>query len=169
MKIFSRNGSLLFESTYDNLLEALKEGLSKGADLSGANLSRANLSGVNLYGAKGIMIEDLTIQQTRILPEGDIIGYKKCYNQKGEAVIVKLLIPSDSIRSHAFGRKCRCSYAIVLEVFGEYTSIHSTHDSTFTYEVGRRVEPTLPFSDDWKEECKSGIHFFITRIEAENY
>ena len=34
---------------------------------------------------------------------------------------------------------------------------------------GATVNPTLPFSDNWQEECESGIHFFITKIEAENY
>ena len=53
--------------------------------------------------------------QTRILPEGDIIGYKKCR----DGVIVKLLIPIKAKRSHAFGRKCRAEYAKVLEIFGE--------------------------------------------------
>lgn len=34
---------------------------------------------------------------------------------------------------------------------------------------GATVNTTLPFSDNWQEECESGIHFFITKIEAENY
>lgn len=36
---------------------------------------------------------------------------------------------------------------------------------------GRRppVRPTKPFDENWMEECSSGIHFMITKIEAENY
>ncbi|MGN6772504.1 MAG: DUF5758 domain-containing protein [Rhizobiaceae bacterium] len=82
-----------------------------GANLSRANLSRANLSGANLSCAKNA---DLVIARTRILPDGDLIGWKKCSGD----VIVKLRIPETAKRSHAFGRKCRAEYADVLEVIG---------------------------------------------------
>ena len=130
-----------------------------GADLSGADLSGADLSGADLSGAKNA---DYAIAQTRILPEGDLIGWKKC---KGD-VIVKLRIPESAKRSHAFGRKCRAEYADVLEVFGG--NAISQHDGKTEYVVGTRVYPD-GFSDDWQKECANGIHFFITRIEAENY
>jgi len=81
-----------------------------GADLSGANLSGADLSRANLYGAKlfganlygtlGIEDHSLAIAQTRILPEGSLIGWKKCRHGR----IVKLRIPEEAKRSHAFGR-----------------------------------------------------------------
>ncbi len=136
-----------------------------GANLSGANLSGADLSGANLYGAdlSGAKNADYAIAQTRILPDGDIIGWKKCRNN----VIVKLRIPESAKRSHAFGRKCRAEYADVLEIFGEGKAI-SSHDGTTEYVVGQRVMPDS-FDENWMEECSSGIHFFITRIEAENY
>ena len=140
-----------------------------GADLRGANLRGADLCGADLYGAylnedTKIDTESLAFAETRFLPEGDIIGYKKCRNN----VIVKLLIPKEAKRSHAFGRKCRAEYAQVLEIFGAKIAT-SHHDNNFTYEVGDTVKPTTSFSEDWFNECESGIHFFITRIEAENY
>ena len=55
-----------------------------------------------------------------------------------------------------------------LEIFNAEIAT-SQYDSNFTYRVGDIVEPELPFSKDWFNECESGIHFFITRIEAENY
>jgi hypothetical protein len=62
------------------------------------------------------------------------------------------------------GRKCRAEYAIVLEGNGK-----SSYDSAFRYKVGERVEPKEKFNADIREECTSGIHFFITRAEAEAY
>ena len=129
-------------------------------DLSDANLSDANLSYVDLSCAKNV---ELALARTRILPDGDLIGWKKC---KG-GIIVKLRIPETAKRSHAFGRKCRAEYADVLEVIGEGKAI-SGHDRKTRYVVGQRVFPDK-FDENWQNECASGIHFFITRLEAENY
>jgi hypothetical protein len=137
-----------------------------GAYLSGANLSRANLSRANLSRAdlSGADNSELTIAKTRILPDGDIIGWKKCSNN----ILVKLLIPKEAKRSSAFGRKCRAEYANVLEIIGSDIA-YSSHDESFIYKIGETVKPKDPFSEEWTEECASGIHFFITRLEAENY
>jgi len=131
-----------------------------GANLYGANLSEANLSEANLSGAEGA---DLVIARSRILPDGDIIGWKKCRDD----VIVKLRIPAEAKRSHAFGRKCRAEFADVLEVIGADKAI-SLHDRATVYASGERIVPDS-FDENWQEECSSGIHFFITRAEAEAY
>ena len=131
-----------------------------GANLSGANLSRADLSGANLSGVKN---SELVVAQTRILPEGDLIGWKKCK----DGVIVKLRISESAKRSHAFGRKCRAEYVDVLEVFGSEFGI-GDHDQKTEYRVGQRVHPDK-WDENWQEECSHGIHFFITREEAEAY
>jgi hypothetical protein len=129
-----------------------------GADLSGADLSRANLSGANLSGAENA---DLVIARTRILPDGDLIGWKKCKC----GAIVKLRIPEAAKRSHAFGRKCRAEYADVLDVIGAEVGV-STHDGKTEYRAGQRVT-CHEWSDNWQDECAGGIHFYITRAEAE--
>ncbi|WP_206173664.1 pentapeptide repeat-containing protein [Variovorax sp. RKNM96] len=146
-----------------------------GADLSGANLSGANLSRANLYGADlsganlsranlyGAKNAELAVAKTRILPEGALIGWKKCQKR----VIVKLRIPEEANRSHAFGRKCRAEFADVIEVIGAEVAI-STHDGVTEYRAGQRVTPDS-FSLDWQSECEAGIHFFITKAEAEAY
>ena len=198
--ILSRfTGSVLFTAEIDCLdseLESVKLGLSvkwglenkknlSGANLSSANLSGANLpsanlrsadlSGANLRGAdlrsadlRGTKGSKLVIAQTRILPEGEIIGWKKCRDQK----IVKLLIPREAKRSHAFGRKCRAEYVKCLEIFGSDGSVQteaiSLHDRKTKYTPGEFVYPDK-FSDNWQDECAPGIHFYITRIEAENH
>jgi hypothetical protein len=131
-----------------------------GANLSGANLSRADLSGADLSGAIGA---DLAFAKTRILPDGALIGWKKCL----EGVIVKLAIPAEAKRSHAWGRKCRAEFADVLEVIGAAKGI-SQHDGKTEYVAGKRVVPNS-FDENWQEECSTGVHFYITRIEAENH
>ena len=132
----------------------------RSADLQYANLQYADLQSANLQSAKN---SALAIAQTRILAEGGLIGWKKCK----DGVIVKLGIPAESKRSHAFGRKCRCEYAYVLEVFNGIEGI-STHDGKTKY-----VQNALVRCDKWNEnftiECTGGIHFFITREEAEAY
>jgi hypothetical protein len=137
-----------------------------GADLSRADLSRANLSGANLSGANlsGAKDADFAIASTRILPEGDLIVWKKCRDN----VLVKLLIPANAKRSHAFGRKCRAEFAKVLEVVGARKGV-SQNDCEFFYEAGKTVKPKEKFDDDYNNECSSGIHFFITKLEAENF
>ena len=153
-------------SVTPNMLPSIKLGLAiklaikNSADLSGAYLSGANLRDADLSGAKDA---DYAIAQTRILPDGDLIGWKKCK----DGVIVKLRIPEDAPRSHAFGRKCRAKFADVIEVIGADIGIAS-HDKKTEYKAGERVEAPN-WSDDWQTECAGGIHFFITRLEAENY
>ena len=132
----------------------------RSADLSRADLSRADLRGADLSRANGA---NLAIARTRILPEGDLVGWKKCRND----VVVKLAIPAAAKRSHAFGRKCRAEFADVIEVFGDGKAI-SLHDGKTEYVAGQRVTPDS-FDENWQEECSCGIHFFITRAEAEAY
>ncbi|MDH2091078.1 pentapeptide repeat-containing protein [Rhizobium pusense] len=142
----------------------------RSANLYGANLYCADLRSANLYGAnlrsanlKDAKDADLVIAQTRILPAGSLIGWKKCRDN----VIVKLRIPEEARRSHAFGRKCRAEFADVIEIIGAEEAI-SSHDGVTVYRAGERVTPDS-FDDNWQEECASGIHFFITKEEAENY
>jgi hypothetical protein len=138
-----------------------------GANLNGANLYRANLTGANLYRANltGAKIDDLLLARISIVPEfgTPFVGWKKCKDN----VIVKLAIPSKSKRSNSTGRKCRAEYVKVLEVFGADFGV-SVYDQEVEYHVGKIVR-----CDTWEpnrfEECGGGIHFFITRIEAENY
>ena len=142
----------------------LQDANLRGADLRDANLQGANLQGANLRDAKDA---DYAIALTRILPEGDIIGYKKCVDDK----IVKLLIPKEAKRSHAFGRKCRAEYAEVLEITKGSRKLKtaiSKNDNNFIYKVGETVKPDK-FDDNWQDECSNGIHFFISKIEAEKY
>ena len=88
-------------------------------------------------------------------------------------VIVKLRIPEDAKRTSGFSRKCRCSKAEVLEITkqnGEHVNrpAFSIYNHAFTYKVGDIITEEK-FCEDRYYECAKGIHFFITRKEAENY
>lgn len=148
------------------------------ADLYGADLSCANLHGASLYGANlsCANLSELTIAQTSIIPDdGDIIGWKKTYADNKTPIIVKLLIPADAQRSNGTGRKCRASKARVLDLqdmqgnsLPPDTTAYSGHDTDFTYKKGETVSVADFDTNRWNE-CASGIHFFITRIEAAEY
>ena len=141
----------------------------RGADLRdvnlrGADLRCVNLRGVDLSGIKDAdKMQDILISHTSICPEGTIIGWKKCRGN----VIVKLEIPAEVKRSNSTGRKCRAEYAKVLEVIGADVGV-SQNDCDTEYRVGEIVKPDEWDNNRWNE-CSNGIHFFITRLEAENY
>jgi len=141
------------------------------ADLSGANLRGADLSGADMRGAKNTETAEAL---TAILPAGALTVFKKARTARGK-VLVTLEIPPAAKRSNATGRKCRAEYAIVRGVEGigwEYdgSPVVSEYDGNFKYPaIGETVFPTQPFDTDRWNECASGIHFFITRYEAENY
>lgn len=148
----------------------------KGADLRYADLSDANLSDADLHRAYDVQ---LSIAKTSILPdEGDIIGWKKAWTDNETPltpVIVKLLIPSDALRSNATGRKCRASTARVLDLQDKQgnslpsdTTAYSSYDADFTYKKGETIHVENFDTNRWNE-CAPGIHFFITRIEAVKY
>ena len=127
----------------------------RGSDLRGSDLSGSNLSGSNLS----------NIQKARlsIVPElGEFTAFKKTVEG-----IVTLRIPEHAQRSNATGRKCRASEALVIALPAGCTEAHSLYDSTFVYCVGRTVKPEAVFCDDRWQECASGIHFYLTRSEAE--
>ena len=133
-----------------------------GANLRGANLHRTNLSGANLSGAKNIPAK--VTSTTTITPtSGQFIGWKSCQN----GVLVKLMVGKNAKRSNATGRKCRAEYVKVLGVIGAEFGI-SKHDRRTEYRVGKIVRCDKWESNRWVE-CGGGIHFFLTRIEAENY
>ena len=133
------------------------------ANLSDADLSDANLRGADLRGAIGI---------TMACPsDGAFIGWKKAITDNGIA-IVKLQITEDAKRSSATGRKCRCDKAQVLAIFdqngNEVETAYSNRDKSFVYKTGEIVVPDSFDEYRWNE-CSNGIHFFITRSEAEEY
>ena len=162
-------GANLYEA---DLREAdLREANLYGADLRGADLRGADLRGADLRGAK-IELTLLNNFYPICCPEvGSFVGWKKVRGN----LIVKLEVTENAKRSSAFGRKCRCNEAKVLDIqnldgtsVDDVTEAYSQHDENFVYRVGETVR-VEDFDDDRRNECAAGIHFFITRQEAVDY
>ena len=123
-----------------------------------------------------------------------MIGYKAAFivvYKRGEyipkPVVVKLLIPAGALVTTAFQRipllsmtiynKRRANMAIVKKIYSDdmkyayknSTIAHSNYSHRFTYMVGEKVVPTLPFDMNPLAECSSGIHFFASKEEAMQY
>ena len=123
-----------------------------GADLSGANLSRANLSGANLSGTR---LPGFQIPQT---------GTLEVWKKLAGGSLARLLILADSPRTATpIGRKCRAKSVLVLEGEGA-----SRHDPSVIYTPGK-VLVVENYDHDIRVECAPGIHFFLTREEAEAF
>ena len=153
-----------------NLIGAnLRDANLRGADLRGANLRGADLRGADLIDAKNA---ELVCARTSIVPEsGSFEGWKQCR----DGVLVHLLIPSEAKRSNATGRRCRADFVRVLEVISAevgYSKNPSGGPKT-EYRAGeliysKKEDGTVYFEEDRFEECAEGIHFYLSRIEAEN-
>ncbi len=152
---------------------SLRRANLRRADLRRANLYEVDLCRANLCEAKNqneAKYDETTAFFTLQCPEeGSFIGWKKAENDS----IVKLLITENALRSSATTRKCRCSEAKVLEIWDKNgknikeieTSFYNSH---LIYRVGETVR-IEDFDENRWEECSMGIHFFITRREAEMY
>ena len=143
--------AVIFTSAALTIKDAVIEAMKSGADLSRANLS----------GAKNAT---LVIAQLQHIPEtGSFEAWKKCRH----GVLVHLLIPADAKRSHGSERKCRADKVEVLEVIGADEGISICPDSVI-YRKGETVT-----ADQWDDNrwntCSSGIHFLLTKAEAEAY
>lgn len=171
-----------------NVENALFDGCPmRGANFKNANLVTAsfrycdmrncNIEGANLFGAvleyadlEGIVSDEDTQWFRLHCPEkGAFLGYKKCVNDR----MVQLLIPADAKRTSATLPSCRCSKAKVLTIKSfdfkkNYEEAWSLVDENFVYRKGQWVE-VKNFNEDRWQDSTTGIHFWMTREEAEAY
>ena len=162
------SGVVLNESNFTgaHLAEAdlsysfLKSATFKDANLKGANFHNAYLLNTNLTDAR---YNHNTIG-IHPAPEGDLIGWGK-----KSGVIVKLLIPAKAKRSCSTGRKYRAEYAECVEVYNgnKIVKVYNRYNNT-VYKEGYTVISHFWDNNRWNE-CTGGIHFFLTRQEAEEY
>jgi hypothetical protein len=150
------------------------------ANLSGAHLTSANLSGAHLSGAH-LTSADLTFanltdadlsdtildekEQCRkgvVLTES-MIGYKK----SDEGKIITIEIPIGAKVFSINNNKRRTNKANVIDMQGE-TELSSWYNTNFKYHVGDEIE-IEDFDERYNVECGAGVHFFLTRKEAENF
>ena len=147
-----------------------------GANLSGAYLYCADLSGANLSGAylycadlSGARIDAVALARQKIVPDGTLVVWKKL----SEGVVAQLEIPNDAQRTNAIGsRKCRSSAAVVVALFKDGVlfdgEAFDRHAGKTRYKAGEVVLPDS-YDDSALIECSNGIHWFLTREEAEAY
>ena len=134
----------------------------EGADLFGAVLEYARLDGIISDG-------DTKWFRLRCPEEGAFLGYKKCVNDR----MVQLLIPADAKRTSATLPSCRCSKAKVLTIKSfdftqNFDEAWSLVDEDFVYKKGEWAE-VKDFNEDRWQDSTTGIHFWMTREEAEAY
>ena len=119
-----------------------------------------------------------------------ITGWKKSFVREIGYCIIELLIPANATRYQPENYKCRASRAKVLGIYSykqtyhhgemvpaglELTRVSDTYVAcslrypSFKYEVGKVVKPVRKFDKNFKEDCASGIHFFLTKEEAINF
>lgn len=133
-----------------------------GADLQGAYLQGANLQGANLEGAN---LEGATLPHFSIVPEeGGFYAWKK--TSRG---VIKIYVPADAKRCNSLvSRKCRASKIKVISGDGIGGCSPNITRRALTYNKGATVEAD-EWDDDIRVECTHGIHFFMTKKEAEQW
>ena len=123
--------------------------------------NQADLRGANLSGCKNLHFQ--------ICPKnGSFTAWKKA-----SGCVVELKIPAWARRTSSIvGRKCRAEFAIVVDIRDQnqkqIKTVTGKYDKTTVYEIGKIVRPDS-YDPDPRVECSHGIHFFVTREEAENY
>lgn len=167
-------GAVLFTAKgATTVAAALAMALATGADLRSADLSDAYLRSANLSGAylrnanlrsadlSGANLKDVRELHYQIPQEGELIVWKAVAGG-----VCKLRIPPEAKRTATpIGRKCRAEWAEVLESPENGAGLH---DSSVIYRAGEVVRPDK-YDPDPRMECTHGIHFFLTREEAEAY
>ena len=145
------------------------------ANLTGANLTNANLTDAILYGVNltranltGADLTDTILDEKEQCRKGivltePIVGYKK----SDEGKIITLEIPVGAKVFSINNNKRRTNKAKVIDMQGK-TKLSSKYDTSFKYRVGDEIE-IADFDENYNVECGEGIHFFLTRDEAENY
>lgn len=138
--------------------------IKPGANLRGANLWRADLRDANLRDSnlldsnlRGADLRGADLPNFQICPqEGPFIAYKKV-----NTGVIKVEIPAGARRTSSLvGRKCRAEYVIA------YGSGMSRRGGR--YQTGEVYRPD-EYDDDIRVECTHGVHFFMTREEAEQW
>ena len=164
------DGSPLHGANFKNA--NMKTASFRYCDMRNCNIENSDLYGAVLEYAKldGICYNENTKWFRLRCPEtGAFLGYKKCVNDR----MVQLLIPEDAKRSSSTLPSCRCSKAKVLTIksfdFKEnFDEAWSLVDENFIYRKGEWVE-VKNFNEDRWMDSTTGIHFWMSREEAQAY
>ena len=147
-------GKVLFTAKGATTVAAAVEmAIAASADRSGADLRSADLRSANLKDVRELFYQ--------IPQEGELIVWKAVAGG-----VCKLRGPPEATRTATpIGRKCRAEWVEVLEAPENGKGLH---DSGVIYRTGAVVRPDK-YDPDPRVECTHGIHFFLTREEAEVY
>ena len=144
------------------------------ADLREAELRKANLRGASLRGAalreadlREADLREADLGNRKIVPSsGSFFAWKK----GGDGEIIKIKIPSWARRTSCLtNRKCRAEFVITIEITKEGKPVLECcgrYDKNTIYRVGKCTAPDK-YDPDERVYCSHGIHFFLTREEAE--
>jgi uncharacterized protein YjbI with pentapeptide repeats len=142
-----------------------------GADLRKADLRKADLHEANLRGAVlcEANLRGAVLENRKIVPSsGSFFAWKK----GGDGEIIKIKIPSWARRTSCLtNRKCRAEFVITLEITKEGKPVLECcggYDQNTIYRVGKCTAPDK-YDPDERVDCSHGIHFFLTRKEAEKW
>lgn len=148
----------------------------QNADLSGATLDYAYLDSTDFRGALlkntsmteanliGTLFDESEKIRKGIILKEKMIGYKKC----GDGEIITLRIPKGAIVFSINNSQCRTNKAKVIDISNGEKSTASIYDDYFIYELGKTAN-VEDFDLRYNVECTTGIHFFRTKEEAENF
>lgn len=181
------NNSILIGSVFDGLgIDAPKSHFDNAvlSDTKFIDVDFTNTVGLSLFGTSAKISDCTNVPCPMACPShGSFVGWKKgrVINKNGKEsyCIIKLEIPETARRSSATSRKCRADKVKVLEIQHlngrkypadtvalPFCTLPVTNTQ---YVVGKITKCSEKFETDRWKECASGIHFFITRREAENY
>ncbi len=166
-----------YECKDNTILKTLEEAVKDNANLKNANLENAYLKNANLENAnlENANLDTEHISKIKhifqIIPEiGQFVAWKKASGQ-----VIKIQIPAKAKRTcNLINRKCRAEFVKTLAIQNMdgsksgITNVKGDHDNKTIYEVGK-ITKADSFNDDMKKDCTHGIHFFISRKEAENW
>jgi len=140
------------------------------ADLRDADLRHADLRHTDLRDAdlRDANLSDALLPHFQVCPAaGSFRAFKLVCGEHGTPHVIEIEIARSAQRTNSLiGRKCRASKVRVLP--GQRAGMSPTACQRILYAPGAIIE-VEDFDPDIRIECTRGIHFFMTRREAEEY
>jgi len=136
------------------------------ATLIGAKFVHSPIDGSILLNTK---LDDKEAVRKGVILQKAIAGYKVCMAEAvHRGVVVKLQIPKGAVVFSINNGKCRTNIAKVVRIGSGLKDVCSDKDTSFHYKLGKTVE-VKDFDLDYSRECSTGIHFFRTMKELQEY
>ena len=131
----------------------------KNADMEDIDLKGSAIDDKAVEGAKNLFVPMVCPE------EGSFIAWKKCRDGK----VIRLMVPEDAQRTGGSSYTCRASEVVILNIFdgeNECEEAICLYDDEIVYHKGERIKDEEEFDPSLLHDG-TGIHFYITRAEAE--